>query len=80
MKLFLRAYFQTTLGSISTIFILKELLFGVFIVNFLLSILCTFNISTLAFSTSKQKIIFSIGAGLGSVSGVLLFNFLQKQI
>ena len=74
MKLFFRAYFQTALVSISTILISKEILFGVFIVGFVLSLLWTFNISTLAFSTNKEKIIYSLGAAFGSVFGIILFK------
>lgn len=74
MKLFFRAYFQTALVSISTILISKEILFGVFIVGFVLSLLWTFNISTLAFSTKKEKIIYSLGAAFGSVFGIILFK------
>jgi hypothetical protein len=77
MKLFFRAYLQTAMVSISTIMISKEILVGVFLVGFTLSLLWTFNISTLAFSTTKQKLIYSLGAGLGSMSGVLIFNFLK---
>jgi hypothetical protein len=78
MKLFLRAYLQTALVSISTRMISKQILIGVFIIGFVLSLLWTFNISKLAFSTNKEKIIYSLGAAFGSVFGVILFNFLQK--
>jgi hypothetical protein len=77
MKLFFRAYLQTTMVAISTIMISQQILVGVFLVGFLVSILWTFNVSTLAFSSTKQKIIYSLGAGLGSMSGVVFFNFLQ---
>ena len=78
MKLFFRAYLQTAMVSISTIMISKQILAGVFIVGFIVSILWTFNVSTLAFSTTKQKLIYSFGAGLGSMSGVIFFNILNK--
>lgn len=77
MKLFFRAYFQTTMVAISTIMISKQILVGVFLVGFLVSILWTFNVSTLAFSTTKQKLMYSFGAGLGSMSGVIFFNLLN---
>jgi hypothetical protein len=77
MKLFFRAYLQTAMVSISTIMISKQILAGVFIVGFIVSVLWTFNVSTLAFSTTKQKLIYSLGAGLGSMSGVVFFNFTQ---
>lgn len=72
MKIFFQSFFQIGLVSISTILITKQLYIGVFFVSFLISLLWTFNVSRLSISTNKQKIIYSLGAGLGAVCGVLL--------
>ena len=45
---------------------------GIFVVAFLISLLWTFNVSRLAISTMNQKLIYSLGAGIGAVCGVLL--------
>jgi hypothetical protein len=77
MRNFFTSFFQIGLVSISTIFITKHFYFGVFIVASLISLLWTFNVSRIAISTIKQKLIYSLGAGTGAVCGVLitqLFN------
>jgi hypothetical protein len=72
MKIFFQSFFQIGLVSISTILITKHLYFGIFVVSFLITLLWTFNVSRIAVSTIKQKLIYSLGAGAGAVSGVLL--------
>jgi hypothetical protein len=39
--------------------------------------LWTFNVSRIAVSTIKQKLIYSLGAGAGAVCGVLLTQLLN---
>ena len=77
MRIFFQSFLQIGLVSISTILITKHLYFGIFIVGSLISFLWTFNVSRIAVSTIKQKITYSLGAGIGAVCGVLitqLFN------
>jgi hypothetical protein len=75
MKLFFQSFFQVGLVAVSTIFIVKSYLFGLFIVSFLISLIWTFNVSKVAISTLKQKIIYALGAGCGAVAGVLILRF-----
>jgi hypothetical protein len=72
MKIFFQSYLQVGLVSVSTILITKHCYFGIFIVGFLISLLWTYNVSRIAISTFNQKITYSLGAGTGAVSGVLL--------
>jgi hypothetical protein len=72
MKTFFQSFFQIGLVSVSTVLITKHLYYGIFIVAFLISLLWTFNVSRIAVSTIKQKLIYSLGAGIGAVCGVLL--------
>ena len=72
MKTFFQSFFQIGLVSVSTILITKHLYYGIFVVAFLISLLWTFNVSRIAVSTIKQKLIYSLGAGAGAVCGVLL--------
>ena len=72
MKIFFQSFFQIGLVSISTILITKHLYFGIFVVSFLITLFWTFNVSRIAVSTIKQKLIYSLGAGTGAVCGVLL--------
>ena len=77
MRTFFQSFLQVGLVSISTIFITKHLYYGIFIVGFLISLLWTFNVSRIAISSIKQKIIYSLGAGTGAVCGVLLTQLLN---
>jgi hypothetical protein len=77
MRLFFQSFLQIGLVSISTILITKHLYFGIFIVGSLISFLWTFNVSRIAVSTIKQKIIYSLGAGTGAVCGVLITQLLN---
>jgi hypothetical protein len=72
MKIFFYSFCQIGLVSVSTILITKHLYYGIFVVAFLISLLWTFNVSRIAVSTIKQKLIYSLGAGIGAVCGVLL--------
>ena len=58
MRIFFQSFLQIGLVSISTILITKQLYFGIFIVGSLISFLWTFNVSRIAVSTMKQKIIY----------------------
>jgi hypothetical protein len=77
MKIFFQSFFQIALVSISTILITKHLYFGIFVSSFLITLLWTFNVSRIAVSTIKQKLIYSLGAGTGAVCGVLLTQLLN---
>ena len=77
MKTFFHSFMQIGLVSVSTVFITKHLYYGIFVVAFFISLLWTFNVSRIAVSTIKQKLIYSLGAGTGAVCGVFitqLFN------
>ena len=77
MRIFFQSFFQIALVSISTILITKHLYFGIFVVSFLITLLWTFNVSRIAVSTIKQKLIYSLGAGAGAECGVLLTQLLN---
>jgi hypothetical protein len=77
MRTFFQSFLQIGLVSISTILITKHLYFGIFIVGSLISFLWTYNVSRIAVSTMKQKIIYSLGAGTGAVCGVLITQLLN---
>lgn len=74
MRIFLQSFFQVGLVAVSTILITKGYLVGVFIVSFLISLLWAFNVSRVAISTLNQKLTYSLGAGFGSVTGILILK------
>jgi hypothetical protein len=76
MKIFLQSFFQISLVAINTMLISKGILIGVFIVSFLISLLWAFNVSKVAISTIKQKLIYALGAGCGAVIGLILITLI----
>jgi hypothetical protein len=77
MKLFFYSYLQLALVSISTILITKHLYFGIFVSSFLISLLWTYNVSKVVISTYNQKILYSLGAGAGAISGVFFISIFK---
>jgi len=72
MKTFFTSFFQIGLVAVNTLLISKQLYIGVFIVSFLISLLWTFNVSKIALSDLRQKIIYSTGAGCGALTGLFI--------
>ena len=70
MKLFLSGFIQVFFMAINTCFLAKSFYIGSFIVAFLISITWSFNVKKIAFGSIKDRIIYSSGASLGSVSGL----------
>lgn len=78
MKIFFQSFFQIGLVAVNTLLIAKQIYLGVFICSFLISLLWAFNVSKIALSETKQKIIYASGAAFGSVTGLLLINLIFK--
>lgn len=77
MNLFLKSFTQVFLVAVNTVLISKGIIYFVFIVSFGISLVWTFNVSKVAVSTLKEKLIYSIGGAFGAVSGMViveLFN------
>jgi hypothetical protein len=72
MKTFFTSFFQIGLVAVNTLLISKQLFFDVFICSSLISLLWAFNVSKIALSDLKQKIIYSLGAGCGAITGMFL--------
>lgn len=77
MKLFLKSFAQVFLVAVNTVLISKGVIPLVFVVSFGISLVWTFNVSKVAVSILKEKLIYSLGGAFGAVSGmaiVELFN------
>ena len=57
--------------AISTVSLAHSFYIGVIITGFLISFLWTLNVSRIAISTMKERIIYSTGAMAGSILGLL---------
>lgn len=71
MKTFLTSYLQIFFVAVNTVFLAKGFVVGIFMASFTISFLWCYNVSKISVSTRKSKIIYSLGAGLGAVSGYL---------
>lgn len=75
MKIFFTSFFQIGLVAVNTLLIVKQLFLGVFICSVLISLLWSFNVSIIALSDLKQKLIYSVGAGFGAITGMMIVKF-----
>lgn len=71
LKLFCTGLLQVYFVAISTVFLSNSFYVGVGIVAFLISFTWNFNVSKIAFGSIKDKIIYSTGASIGSLLGLL---------
>lgn len=78
IKIFLQSFFQIGLVAINTMLISRGFYMGIFIVSFLISLLWAFNVSKVAISTIRQKIIYALGAGCGAIIGLIVITFFLK--
>jgi len=76
VKHFLLAYTQVLFVSLNTIFLAQNNPSMVFICAFLISYIWTHNVKKIAFGNEWDKLIYGFGAALGSLSGLLISNYL----
>jgi hypothetical protein len=76
MKNFLFAYIQVLFVSLNTIFLAKNNPSMVFVCAFIISYIWSHNVKKVAFGTELDKIIYSVGASLGSISGLFISTYI----
>jgi hypothetical protein len=72
MKLFITGFIQVFLVCINTYFIANKFYLGVFICAFLISFVWSFNVTKIAISTLQDRLIYSFGASLGGLIGLII--------
>ncbi len=80
MKLFCTGFLQVFFVAINTYLICKEFYLGIAIVGFLISFIWSWNIKKIAFGTMNDRILYSLGAGIGASTGVFITVLLYKLI
>lgn len=70
LVLFITGYSQVYFVAVNTYFLSKEMYLGVFISAFIISMIWSFNIKKIAFGSTKDRVIYAVGATLGSISGL----------
>lgn len=71
MKLFSTGFLQVFFVAINTYLITKEYYVGVLIVSFLISFIWSFNVKRVAFGTMRDRLIYSLGASIGGLTGLI---------
>jgi hypothetical protein len=74
-KLFITGFFQVFLVTINTYFIFKEFYVGVFFGSLTISLIWSWNVKRIAFGSFKDRMYYSLGAGVGSILGLILSKF-----
>lgn len=71
-QLFLTGFLQVFFVAINTWLITQRNFIGVLIVSFLISFIWSFNVKKVAFGSMLDRVIYSIGASIGGISGLLI--------
>lgn len=83
-QLFTTGFVQVYFVAINTYFIAKGMFIGVLIASFAISLIWSFNVKKIAFGTLRERIVYSLGASIGAVSGVAtskyVINIIEKSI
>ena len=78
LAILLTGFAQVFFVAVNTFFIAKELYFGIFLAAFTISFIWSFNVKKMAFGGMRDRILYSLGAALGSLSGAMVSSFLYN--
>lgn len=76
MKLFLTAFLQVMCINANIYFIAKGFWIGIIVFGFLISFIWSYNVKRISISEMKERILYSSGASLGGVLGVLISHLI----
>jgi len=65
---------QVGLVAINTYLITHLYWIGIFIVSCLISLLWAYNVAKISVSTTRLKFIYSLGAGCGAITGLIILQ------
>ncbi len=77
VSLFITGFVQVYFISVNTYFLAKELYLGVFISAFMISMIWSFNIKKIAFGSFSDRVVYALGATLGSLAGLWSSSFIS---
>ena len=78
IKLFSTAFIQVFMVSANVLFISRLNFTGMAICGFGISYVWTFNIKSIATGNHKTQLVYSVGAMMGGICGVLVANLFKK--
>lgn len=74
MKLFLTGFTQVLLVAFNTIMLAKSNYIGTLLAAFLIGIVWTGNVKRISSGFAKDRVIYSIGSALGSITALFIYN------
>lgn len=77
-QLFMTGFIQVILVVINTYQIAHEKWAGVVFVGFLISLVWSYNVKRIAFGSLKDRLIYSSGAAIGSLAGLVISVWFYK--
>jgi hypothetical protein len=80
IKLVITGAIQVYFIAINTYFLSKEIYLGVIIAAFMISMVWSYNIKKIAFGTLMDRVLYSLGATIGSVAGLATSKILTQLI
>ncbi len=79
MKLFITGFTQVLFVVINTYFIAQRYYLGVAFCSFVISLIWSFNVKKVAFGTLRDRLIYSFGACVGSILGLVISVYFLKN-
>lgn len=76
--LFFSSFIQLFLGAYNIWQIANDMPIQVTVVGFLIAFIWTFNVKKISASTITERLIYSLGAGIGTTSGMLFAKEINK--
>lgn len=78
--LFLTAFLQVFLVAMNVVFIHHDKIFALVITGFAISLVWTLNVKRVAFGGWADRFVYATGAGVGTLIGYYLSNYIVKFI
>lgn len=80
LSLFTTGFIQVFFVSLNTYFLSVMFYPGVIVAAFMISLIWSYNIKKIAFSSIHNRIFYSLGATTGSAIGLFMSSFIVKLI
>jgi hypothetical protein len=80
MKLFITGFVQVFFVAVNTYFLANSLFVGVFGTSFCISWVWSHNVKKVAFGSTLDRSLYSLGASVGSVLGLFCSKFIASYL
>ena len=80
IKLFLTAWLQVGLVAMNVLFIASHKILPMLVTSFGISFTWSYNVKRVSFGNTFDRIIYALGATIGTLTGYLLSNYLNTYL